>query len=68
VPVTLVMHRFWAYEGTAQMEQMFNFLKNLAIIGGLLELAAVGAEQWSLDALSPRRHWSAFGTGAQRSA
>jgi putative oxidoreductase len=36
VPVTLVFHNFWAYQGQDRMMQQTNFLKNLAIIGGLL--------------------------------
>ena len=49
VPVTLVFHNFWAYEGQEQKMQMINFLKNLAIMGGLLEFSAAGAGAWSLD-------------------
>lgn len=40
VPVTLTFHNFWAFQGQEQQEQMVNFLKNLAIIGGLLVVAA----------------------------
>jgi putative oxidoreductase len=36
VPVTLVFHNFWAYQGADQQMQMANFLKNVAIMGGLL--------------------------------
>jgi putative oxidoreductase len=36
VPVTLVFHNFWAYQGADQQNQMANFLKNIAIMGGLL--------------------------------
>jgi putative oxidoreductase len=39
VPVTLVFHNFWAVPQAQQQEQMINFLKNLAIIGGLLVTA-----------------------------
>ncbi len=42
VPVTLTFHNFWAFQGQAQQEQMTNFLKNLAIIGGLLGVAVTG--------------------------
>ena len=38
VPVTLVFHNFWAVPAQ-QQDQMINFLKNLAIIGGLLVTA-----------------------------
>lgn len=36
IPVTLTFHNFWAYSGAAQQGQLINFLKNLAIMGGLL--------------------------------
>ena len=36
VPVTLAYHNFWAYEGGTQGSQLIHFLKNLAILGGLL--------------------------------
>ena len=34
----------------ADQNQMIHFLKNVAITGGLLQVAAWGAGQWSLDA------------------
>lgn len=40
VPVTLAFHNFWAFQGEQQQEQVANFLKNLAIIGGLIVVAA----------------------------
>ncbi len=54
VPVTLTFHNFWAFHGPDQQAQVVNFLKNLAIIGGLLRLASDGAGAISLDA-RPRR-------------
>lgn len=36
VPVTLVFHNFWAFQGEQQQLQLAMFLKNLAIAGGLL--------------------------------
>lgn len=39
VPVTLVFHNFWGVPQAQQQEQIVNFLKNLAIIGGLLVTA-----------------------------
>jgi putative oxidoreductase len=50
VPVTLTFHNFWAFHGPDQQAQMGNFLKNLAIIGGLLRLVSDGAGAISLDA------------------
>lgn len=40
IPTTVVMHSFWLHSGTERMVQMQMFLKNLAIFGGLLILAA----------------------------
>ena len=39
IPVTLVFHHFWGIPAEQQQDQMINFLKNVAIIGGLLVLA-----------------------------
>lgn len=54
IPVTLVFHNFWAYQGSEQQMQMINFLKNLAIMGGLLKYVAAGAGAWSVDARGRR--------------
>ncbi len=48
IPVTLIFHKFWQAEGMEQQIQMAMFLKNLAIIGGLLFVAAYGAGPFSL--------------------
>jgi uncharacterized membrane protein YphA (DoxX/SURF4 family) len=40
-----------------RQEQMINFLKNLAILGGLLELSVAGAGAFSLDAVRTRSRW-----------
>jgi putative oxidoreductase len=39
VPVTLIFHNFWAQAGMEYQSQMVNFLKNLCIMGGLLQYA-----------------------------
>lgn len=39
IPVTLTMHNFWAFGGPQQQQQRINFLKNAAIMGGLLAFA-----------------------------
>jgi len=48
---TFAAHRFWEPEHAAQYaNQMNHFLKNLAIVGGMLIIAAVGPGGVSLDA------------------
>jgi putative oxidoreductase len=49
IPTTLVFHAFWNYAGQERLPQMVNFMKNLAIIGGLAVLMAQGAGRFSLD-------------------
>lgn len=39
IPVTLVFHHFWGIPAEQQQDQMVNFLKNVAIMGGLLVVA-----------------------------
>ena len=55
VPVTLIFHSFWMYSGMQAQMQLGNFLKNIAIIGGLLGLVGNGAGAWSLDARQETR-------------
>jgi putative oxidoreductase len=52
IPTTLIFHNFWAFEGVAQQQQMQHFMKNLAIMGGLLEMAAAGAGSFAVDAVN----------------
>jgi putative oxidoreductase len=40
IPATLIMHPFWLGSGPEKVLQMTMFMKNLAILGGLLILAA----------------------------
>jgi putative oxidoreductase len=49
IPVTYFFHNFWAVQGQEQQTQMVNFLKNAAIMGGLLVLAVHGAGAYSAD-------------------
>ncbi len=49
VPTLFVFHNFWSYPPAEQQVQMVMFLKNLALIGGLLMVAALGAGAYSLD-------------------
>ena len=43
-------HNFWAAPQGEQMMQQINFMKNLAIAGGMLVVAAFGPGRLSLDA------------------
>jgi putative oxidoreductase len=45
IPVTLVFHHFWGIPADQQQDQMVNFLKNVAIMGGLLVLAYASPEK-----------------------
>lgn len=54
IPTTLIFHHFWDLQGAEQVMQMTHFLKNVAIMGGLLEFAAVGAGALSVDAMLAR--------------
>jgi putative oxidoreductase len=50
VPVTLVFHNFWAYQGAEAQLQMVQLLKNVGIGGGLLAIFAAGPGALSVDA------------------
>lgn len=39
LPVTLIMHNFWAADPASKQMQTMNFIKNMAIVGGLLLFA-----------------------------
>ncbi len=50
VPVTLMMHNFWAIaDPTAAHMQQIMFMKNLSILGGALLIAHFGGGPLSLD-------------------
>jgi putative oxidoreductase len=46
---TVFFHNFWAMPASEQMMQQISFVKNLAVIGGLLLLASAGPGAWSVD-------------------
>lgn len=47
---TFFFHNFWGVPVDQAMMQQLMFYKNIAVVGGLLLLAAHGAGAWSLDA------------------
>jgi putative oxidoreductase len=49
IPVTFTFHNFWTYPPNEQQQQMFNFMHNFALMGGLLLLMAFGPGPVSLD-------------------
>jgi len=49
IPTTFFFHNFWAMQGLEQQDNMIHLLKNVAIMGGLVILAANGAGPYSVD-------------------
>ena len=46
---TYFFHSFWEYEGAAQVGNVYHFMKNLFIFGGLFYVLAHGPGKFSLD-------------------
>jgi putative oxidoreductase len=68
VPVTLVFHAFWGYQGAEAQLQTVQFLKNLAIGGGLLAVLGAGPGAFSVDALRSRGTARPAAVGASEGA
>ena len=52
IPVTLIMHNFWVFDGVQRVNEMRSFLSNLALLGsGIMFLAIPQPWPLSLD------HW-----------
>ena len=49
IPVTLLFHDFWSHAGPERIAQSAQFMKNVAIMGGLLVLMAHGAARHAID-------------------
>jgi putative oxidoreductase len=50
---TILFHDFWAMTGQARSMNLIAAMKNLAMMGGLLIVASIGAGRFSIDG---RRH------------
>ena len=47
---SFIFHNFWGVPADQAMVQQLMFFKNMAVVGGLLTVAAWGAGSWSVDA------------------
>ena len=45
----ILFHNFWAVEAAQKMAQQINFMKNIAIAGGMLMVFAFGPGRYSAD-------------------
>jgi putative oxidoreductase len=55
IPTTFLFHNFWTMDGMNRIDNQAHFLKNVAIMGGLLLLAANGPGGASVDASRARK-------------
>lgn len=49
VLINLLMHDFWTLTGAERQMQMVQFVKNLAVMGGLFMIVAMGPGRYSID-------------------
>ena len=49
VPATFIFHAYWGVPADQVMNQQIHFMKNLAILGGLLSVFAHGPGHYALD-------------------
>jgi putative oxidoreductase len=52
IPVTLIMHNFWALQGVQRIVEMHNFQGNLGLLGSALIFLAV-PEPWTYSLAEP---------------
>jgi len=50
VLATVIFHAFWGAPAAQQRVEYLLFIKNVAVVGGLLMVVALGAGRWSVDA------------------
>ncbi|MES2978438.1 MAG: DoxX family protein [Pseudomonadota bacterium] len=51
VVITFIFHNFWGVPAEQVMQQQQAFFKNIAVVGGLLMIAAAGAGAYSVDGM-----------------
>ncbi len=49
IPVTLIFHPFWSFEGMEASSQFNSFFKNIAIMGGMVYIMVFGSGPLSLS-------------------
>jgi len=49
IPATLIFHAYWGVPADQVMNQQIHFVKNFALVGGLLAVIAHGAGRFALD-------------------
>jgi putative oxidoreductase len=49
IVITPIFHNFWSVPADEVMSQQINFIKNVAIIGGMLMVMAFGPGRYSVD-------------------
>jgi putative oxidoreductase len=49
IVITPIFHNFWSAPEAEAMSQQINFIKNIAIIGGMLMVVAFGPGRYSVD-------------------
>jgi putative oxidoreductase len=52
--ITFVFHNFWAVPADQMVQQQQAFFKNMAVVGGLFVIVALGAGRWSIDSRQHR--------------
>ncbi len=48
IPYTVWMHQFWKMQGNERLIERSLFMKEVAVIGGLLLILALGAGSWGI--------------------
>jgi putative oxidoreductase len=62
IPATFIFHAYWSVPADQALNQQIHFVKNLAIVGGLLSVIAHGAGRFAIEQVE--RAWP-VGAAAQ---